>query len=1252
MATSSLYGNSSESIGLYGIGSASGGTYFEWFIFYDSATAPATPTGGSWSFTTNTGTAPTGWLNAPPASPSNLIWVSIAIVDSRSTAALTWSVPGLMAASGLPVLTGSGVPSAGTGVNGQLYINTATTPQSMYNKQSGSWVQITGSNLVDLVNNQTIGGIKTFSSPIVGSVTGTAGNVSGVVAIANGGTNASTASAARTNLGLGTISTQDASNVAITGGSITGITDLAVADGGTGASTAANARTNLGAVGLTDTQTLTNKTIDGASNTLTNIGNGSLTNSSVTINGSGISLGGSVTITAATPNNLVFGAGLSATGNFNGSVATNVTLANVGTAATYGDSGTIPVFTTNAFGQIASVSLQSVVVDSADISGTIAIAQGGTGASSAANARINLLPSYAGNGGKVFALNAGATDVEWRAVAGTGTVSSVAVSGGSTGLTTSGGPITAAGTITIGGTLAVGSGGTGVTTSTGSGSVVLSTGASLTNPIINQINDSNNNEILGFSATASATDFLTVKNGIGTGVPLHVYADGSSANIGLHIQPKGTGLVTISDGTDFNKGIRFRSSSSAASAITLLDAVSTAGRVVTLPDATTTLVGRDTTDTLTNKTIAFSSNTFSGTLAIANGGTNASTAASAIENLLPSYTGNGGKGLRLNSGATAVEWVADGGGDVVGPASAVANSIALFNSTTGKLIKDSSASDGLIYGITVGRGLGAIDTNTALGNVALATNTTGVQNTAVGRAALNANTTGSNNTAVGRSALQVSTASDNTAVGHASLQQTTTGASNTAFGAQALLNNTTASNNTAVGYQAAYANTTGQNNVAVGYQALDSNTTGGTNTAIGSSALQANTTAANNTAIGYQAGNANTTGFNVVAVGFQSLLAHTTGNGNTAVGISSGAAITTNFQLTAVGANAAEKSTTSWITAIGGQALRENTSGAENAAVGGEALRDNTTGSNNTAVGRAALQANTTASNNTAVGYQAGYTNTTGASCVFVGYRAGYVANAEGNTIVGYHAGLSVTAGYNTFVGFGAGSAATTGTGNTFIGYSPTVGGAGNAITTGAKNTILGGYTGNNDSLDIRTASNYVVIADGDGTRQITMKEGQTLALDSAVPNAGTGITFPATQSASTNANTLDDYEEGTWTAGFSFGNGTTGITYANQAGFYTRIGNMVNVTCQAELSNKGSSTGAAKITGLPFTIANNIGNDAAGAIRFGNITYLGMMEVMGARNTTTVVLEQVDATGNRSNLADTNFSNSSFVVLNLTYRV
>jgi len=72
-------------------------------------------------------------------------------------------------------------------------------------------------------------------------------NDDGIIAVANGGTNSSTASGARTNLGLGTIATQNSNSVTITGGSITGITDLAVTDGGTGASTAADARTNLGA---------------------------------------------------------------------------------------------------------------------------------------------------------------------------------------------------------------------------------------------------------------------------------------------------------------------------------------------------------------------------------------------------------------------------------------------------------------------------------------------------------------------------------------------------------------------------------------------------------------------------------------------------------------------------------------------------------------------------------------------------------------------------------------------------------------------------------------------------------------------------------------------------------------------------------------------------------------------------------------------------------------------------------------------
>jgi hypothetical protein len=94
-------------------------------------------------------------------------------------------------------------------------------------------------------------GLTTSGGPIVSSGTIT---LAGTLAVGSGGTGATDAGAARTNLGLGTISTQAANSVSITGGSVSGITDLAIADGGTGASSAAAARTNLGLAVGTDVQ--------------------------------------------------------------------------------------------------------------------------------------------------------------------------------------------------------------------------------------------------------------------------------------------------------------------------------------------------------------------------------------------------------------------------------------------------------------------------------------------------------------------------------------------------------------------------------------------------------------------------------------------------------------------------------------------------------------------------------------------------------------------------------------------------------------------------------------------------------------------------------------------------------------------------------------------------------------------------------------------------------------------------------------
>jgi hypothetical protein len=88
-----------------------------------------------------------------------------------------------------------------------------------------------------------------------------------------------------------------------------------------------------------------------------------------------------------------------------------------------------------------------------------------------------------------------------------------------------------------------------------------------------------------------------------------------------------------------------------------------------------------------------------------------------------------------------------------------------------------------------------------------------------------------------------------------------------------------------------------------------------------------------------------------------------------------------------------------------------------------------------------------------------------------------------------------------------------------------------------------------------------------------------------AVPSSGAGITFPATQSASTNANTLDDYEEGTWTP---FGGGiTVNSGTPVYAGRYTKIGNMVYLDWRVTGGNVTITAGSSYLGGMPFTVNN-----------------------------------------------------------------
>jgi hypothetical protein len=159
--------------------------------------------------------------------------------------------------------------------------------------------------------------------------------------------------------------------------------------------------------------------------------------------------------------------------------------------------------------------------------------------------------------------------------------------------------------------------------------------------------------------------------------------------------------------------------------------------------------------------------------------------------------------------------------------------------------------------------------NTAEGQDALFSLTTGLYNTAAGYLALKSNTTGQFNTAIGAGALLFNTADQNTATGAAALLNNTTGSDNTAMGEAALFFNTTGAFNTAVGAGVLLTNTTGSANTAVALDALSSNTTGNNNTAIGDAALNSNTTGSGNTVVGFNSGFAVTTANNVICIGAQ-----------------------------------------------------------------------------------------------------------------------------------------------------------------------------------------------------------------------------------------------------------------------------------------------------------------------------------------------------------------------------------------------
>jgi hypothetical protein len=211
------------------------------------------------------------------------------------------------------------------------------------------------------------------------------------------------------------------------------------------------------------------------------------------------------------------------------------------------------------------------------------------------------------------------------------------------------------------------------------------------------------------------------------------------------------------------------------------------------------------------------------------------------------------------------------------------------------------------------------------------------------------------------------------------------------------------------------------------------------------------------------------------------------------------------------------------------------------------------------------------------------------------------------------------------------------------------------------------------------TAANSLVLSniDDDGDIQMLVNDGgNSLEFlladgDTAILHLGHGmaattiknvnqIAFLASQSASADANTLDDYEEGTWTPYIGGSQFTTDLGQAHsvQVGHYTKIGNLVNVSGHVAISDLGSIVvgDTAAITGLPFTSHNVTNGHASATVGFGvSLALNNASEAMAGTippNTAYISLRNWDGATGTSNLLISELSVDAQFGFSATYRV
>lgn len=205
--------------------------------------------------------------------------------------------------------------------------------------------------------------------------------------------------------------------------------------------------------------------------------------------------------------------------------------------------------------------------------------------------------------------------------------------------------------------------------------------------------------------------------------------------------------------------------------------------------------------------------------------------------------------------------------------------------------------------------------------------------------------------------------------------------------------------------------------------------------------------------------------------------------------------------------------------------------------------------------------------------------------------------------------------------------------------------GAANIVTAAGDTAIfLSLGSGNWKCMFYQAASvaigGYALLA-GSASQDFATK---IITADGAV-TANAGVKFPAVQVAVADANTLDDYEETSFTPAIAFGGATTGITYTTQSGACTKKGREFTAIINITLSSKGSATGAATITGVPFTTTFA----TPASLRAYAVSYTGIPQAFVNAGATAVTLEYLTEAGGNFSIDNTHFSDTSALLVTIT---